>query len=124
MWLFLCPKKFADVLNGILQKTLASISILQTQNYKSAEKFVNVLQQYTKKLAETSVSKFKIALQTENFANVFNGKFAKKQQVRIYKSVSENKQKTNAKLHFLRVEPENIIHHNKKRLLLLQRAFC
>ena len=112
------------MLNGILQKTLASISILQTQNYKSAEKFVNVLQQYTKKLAETSVSKFKIALQTENFANVFNGKFAKKQQVRIYKSVSENKQKTNAKLHFLRVEPENIIHHNKKRLLLLQRAFC
>ena len=33
-------------------------------------------------------------------------------------------QKTDAKLHFLRVEPENIIHHNKKRLLLLQRAFC
>lgn len=33
-------------------------------------------------------------------------------------------QKTDGKLHFLRVEPENIIHHNKKRLLLLQRAFC
>ena len=122
MWLFLCPKKFADVLNGILQKTLASISILQTQNYKSIEKFVNVLQQYTKKLAETSVSKFKIALQTENFANVFNGKFAKKQQV-PYKTLAET-QKTDGKLHFLRVEPENIIHHNKKRLLLLQRAFC
>lgn len=72
-----------------MQKKLASISILQTQNYKSIEKFVNVLQQYTKKLAETSVSKFKIALQTENFANVFNGKFAKKQQV-PYKNVSEN----------------------------------
>lgn len=110
------------MLNGILQKTLASISILQTQNYKSIEKFVNVLQQYTKKLAETSVSKFKIALQTENFANVFNGKFAKKQQV-PYKTLAET-QKTDGKLHFLRVEPENIIHHNKKRLLLLQRAFC
>lgn len=72
---------------------------------------------------ETSVSKFKIALHTENVANVFNGKFAKKQQV-PYKNVSGNKQKTDAKLHFLRVEPENIIHHNKKRLLLLQRAFC
>ena len=89
MWLFLCQKKFADVLNGILQKTLASISILQTQNYKSIEKFVNVLQQYTKKLAETSVNECKIALQTENFANVFNGKFAKKQQV-PYKNVSGN----------------------------------
>lgn len=74
----------------ICKKTLASISILQTQNYKSIEKFVNVLQQYTKKLAETSVSKFKIALQTENFADVLNVKFAKKQQVLPNKKVSEN----------------------------------
>ena len=91
------------MLNGILQKTLASISILQTQNYKSIEKFVNVLQQYTKKLAETSVNECKIALQTENFANVFNGKFTKKQQVRPNKKVSENKHKTNAELQKYRI---------------------
>ena len=83
-------REFCSVLNGILQKTLASISILQTQNYKSIEKFANVLQQYTKKLAETSVNECKIALQTENFANVFNGKFTKKQQVRPNKKVSGN----------------------------------
>ena len=120
---FSLPEKICGCAQRHIAKTLASISILQTQNYKSIEKFVNVLQQYTKKLAETSVNECKIALQTENFANVFNGKFTKKQQV-PYKSVSENKQKTYAKLHFLHVEPENIIHHNKKRLLLLQRAFC
>ena len=61
-------REFCSVLNGILQKTLASISILQTQNYKSIEKFVNVLQQYTKKLAETSVNECKIALHAENVA--------------------------------------------------------
>ncbi len=59
-------------------------------DYKSIEKFANVLQQYTKKLAETSVNECKIALHTENFANVFNGKFTKKQQVRPNKKVSEN----------------------------------
>lgn len=37
LWLFLYQKKFADVLNGILQKTLAETNIKQTQNYKSAE---------------------------------------------------------------------------------------
>lgn len=51
LWLFLYQKKFADVLNGILQKTLASISILQTQNYKSAEKFVNIPSKIYKKVS-------------------------------------------------------------------------
>ena len=77
------------MLNGILQKTLASISILQTQNYKSIEKFVNVLQQYTKKLAETSVSKFKIALHIENLQCT---------QRHITKNVSEYKHTANAEL--------------------------
>ena len=65
---FSLPEKICSVLNDIMQKKLASISILQTQNYKSIEKFVNVLQQYTKKLAETSVNECKIALHAENFA--------------------------------------------------------
>ena len=87
---FSLPEKICGCAQRHIAKTLASISILQTQNYKSIEKFVNVLQQYTKKLAETSVNECKIALQTENFANVFNGKFTKKQQVRPNKKVSEN----------------------------------
>ena len=67
-------------------KRLAETNIKQTQNYKSAEKFVNIPSTIHKKVS----------------GNTENGR----------------------KVTFLRVAPESIIHRNKKRLLLLQRAFC